>query len=145
VYLFCCYLLDVYTAPLPSKSSNRISPLYGTHQSTCECTVPCPISCTSAAFQFHSLPNDISLPLYDEMKLGYWNSLWTHRKLNAVCISAAMEAFGCDHRKENILLQLQWKGLGLMYKRKNFLSSLLNSESDIWRVCQRCESYEQKN
>jgi hypothetical protein len=33
-----------------------------------------------------------------------------------------MQVFGCDHTKENIRLQLQWKGLALMYETKNFLS-----------------------
>lgn len=29
------------------------------------------------------------------------------------CLSILMQAFGCSHRKGIILLQLQWKGLGL--------------------------------
>jgi hypothetical protein len=32
--------------------------------------------------------------------------------------------FGCDRRKDNFFLQLQWKGLGLMYEITNFLSNL---------------------
>jgi hypothetical protein len=58
------------------------------------------------------------------MKIWYSNSLWTHRKLDALCISATMQVVGCSHRKGNILLQLHWKGLTLMYKTKNFLSIL---------------------
>jgi hypothetical protein len=42
--------------------------------------------------------------------------LTVNRKLNALCISATMQVLGCDHKKGNILLQLQWKGLALMYK-----------------------------
>jgi hypothetical protein len=79
---------------------------------------------TSAAFQFHHIPNAVSLPLYNEMKLQYSNSLRTHRKLNVLCVSASMQAFGCNHRKGNIFLQLQWQGLALMYETKTFLSSL---------------------
>jgi hypothetical protein len=35
-----------------------------------------------------------------------------------------MQVFGCDHRKGNIFLQQQWKGLALMYETKHFLSGL---------------------
>jgi hypothetical protein len=50
------------------------------------------------------------------------------RKLNALCISAIMQAFGCDHRKGNIFLQLQLEGLGTDVRNKEFsLHSLLNS------------------
>jgi hypothetical protein len=35
-----------------------------------------------------------------------------------------MQVFGRDHRKAIILLQLQWKGLALLYKTETFLSSL---------------------
>jgi hypothetical protein len=51
------------------------------------CKVPHHIPYTSAAFHFH-LPNNASLPLCNEMKLQHSNSLRTHRKLTALCISA---------------------------------------------------------
>jgi hypothetical protein len=119
-YLFC-YLLEVHIGFPPTPlSSNWIAPLNDTSQSTQERH----ITCTSASFQFHHLTLYVSLPLYDEMQLQYSNSLWTHGKLNTLCISAVIQAFGCNHRKGNIFLQLQWKGLVLMYETKNFLSSL---------------------
>jgi hypothetical protein len=37
-----------------------------------------------------------------------------------------MQAFGCDHRKGIILLQLQWEGLALMYEQR--ISSLVPLE-----------------
>jgi hypothetical protein len=61
------------------------------------------VSCSSAVFQLRYLPNDVSLLLYDEMKLRYSHS----QKPNALCISATMLASGCDHRQGNIFLQLQ--------------------------------------
>jgi hypothetical protein len=72
--------------------------------------------CTEVAFQFHHLPNDVSFPVRGEMKLQYSNSLRTHGKLNALCISATIQTFGCDHRKDNIFLQLHWKDLGLIQR-----------------------------
>lgn len=88
---------------------------------TRECTVPRHFTCTSDAFQFH-LRNDASF--HNEMKLRYSNSVQTYRKLKALCISANMQAFGCDYRKGNILLQLLWNSLALMHETKNFLFSL---------------------
>jgi hypothetical protein len=61
-------------------------------------------------FQFPNLPNNVSLPFYDEVKLQYWNSPRTHRKLYALCISATMQVFVCHFRKG---LQMHWKGLTL--------------------------------
>jgi hypothetical protein len=71
VPLFCCFLLEVYIDFTFPRSSNWTSPLYGTPRSTQKCTVARHISSTSAAIQFHHLPNDGPLPLYDEMKLWY--------------------------------------------------------------------------
>jgi hypothetical protein len=117
------YFLLYICSPLP-RSSNWIAALYGTFRSTRECTVPRLVPCTSSAFQFHHLLNDVSLPWYDEVKLQYSNWLWSHRKLNALYISGTMQVFGCNHRKGNIFLHLQWKGLGLIYETKNFPSNI---------------------
>jgi hypothetical protein len=84
-----------------------------------------------------------------------WNySVWIHRKLNALCILATRKMFGCNHRKGNVLLQLQWEGLGLMYETKNFLSTLswipsfhfsfpLVNRVKNWRSSKKCEYYKQ--
>jgi hypothetical protein len=110
----------MYVQASPPASCNWISPLYDTSRSTQKCIVPRHIFCTSVAFQFHHIPNNLSLPFCDEMTLQYSNSPWTHRKLNALCISAMMHVFVCDFRKGNILSQMQWKGLALRKGTKNF-------------------------
>jgi hypothetical protein len=68
-------------------------------------TVPRHMSGTSTDSQFHNFANSFSLPVYDETKLQYSNSPWTHRNLNAHPISAAMQVFVCDCRKGNILFK----------------------------------------
>jgi hypothetical protein len=55
-------------------SRKWISPLCNTSWSTRENIVPRHMSCISAAFHFHHLPNNFSLPFYDEMKQQYSNS-----------------------------------------------------------------------
>jgi hypothetical protein len=102
-------------------STKWISPLCNTSWSTRENTVPRHISCISGAFQFHHLSNNVSLPFYDETKLQYSNSQWTHRKLDALCISSTMQLFVCHFRKG---LQMQWKGLTLKQGTKNFPCNL---------------------
>jgi hypothetical protein len=89
-----------------------------------EKAVPHHIFYVSAAFKFHHFRNKFLLPLYDKIKLQYSNSLWTHRKLNALGASAAMQEFHCDHKKDNILLQHQWKGLALKLGTMNIPSNL---------------------
>jgi hypothetical protein len=125
---FCCYLLDVYIG-------SPLHPHYPTESHLCEVLLEAPknaqshvISCTSAAFQFHYLPNDVSLPLYDEVKLRYSNSLWTHKKLNTLCISATMQAFGCDHRKAIFSYNCSGRAWHCC-RQQNFLSSLLDSHT----------------
>jgi hypothetical protein len=119
----CILFLCIYR-PNTSPSSIWIALLYCTSRSTRECTVLRQVSCTSRVFQFYHLLKDVILQLYDEMKLQYSNALWTHIKLNSLRISTTIQAFGCDHRKGNIFLQLQWKGLGLMYETENVFCSL---------------------
>jgi hypothetical protein len=70
---------------------------------------------TSASFQFQYLPHDVSWPLYDEVKLRYSNSPWTHRKLNTLFISATM-------RERTLLFSCSCKAL--VYETKNFISRL---------------------
>jgi hypothetical protein len=48
-------------------SCNSISPLHGSSWSTRKFIVPCHISCTSLVFQFHHLPNNVSLSFYDDI------------------------------------------------------------------------------
>jgi hypothetical protein len=111
--------------PQPTlPSCNWIAPMHDSPWNTRECGVSLHISCNSTVFQFHHLPHDIALSLYDEMKLRFSNSLWTYSNLNALRISATIREFGWDHRKGNIFLQLQWKDLTLMYETETFLSSL---------------------
>jgi hypothetical protein len=46
------------------------------------------------------------------------------QKTECILISPMMQVFGCEHKKGKIFLQPQWKGLGLIYETKSFLSSL---------------------
>jgi hypothetical protein len=92
--IYCCYVVDVYTAFTPPPATrNWTTSLCSTFWSTLKCTVPRHMSCILAAFQFYHFPNNVSLSLYEELKLQYSNSIWPHGKLNTLCISAKMQMF----------------------------------------------------
>jgi hypothetical protein len=140
-FVVICLMYIQASSPMPW---NWISPLYGTSWSTQKCRVPRHICRTSAAFQFHHLPNNVSLPLYGEMKRQYFTSPWTPRKLNALCISATMQVFVT---LERAIFSCRCNGRAWSWSREQriflvtflelpcfYFSVLYSKDSNVWRV-----------